>query len=63
MNHKTVEKVLRDNGWVLTRTKGSHAQYKKPGVDYVATVSRHSGKDIPIGTLKDLEKGTGLSFR
>lgn len=62
MTYKEVDKILQKNGWKNTRTTGSHYQYKKPGVNYTATVPRHVKKDISIGVLKDLERGTGLSF-
>ena len=63
MTYKKVTKILTKNGWKLVRTKGSHAQFKKQGVAFVATVPNHNGKDLSIGVLKQLEKGTGLSLR
>lgn len=63
-NFKAIEKKLISNGWKLVRiSKGSHYQYRKVGVSTVATVQNHGKKDIPIGTLKNLEKQTGLSLR
>lgn len=63
-NFKAIEKKLKANGWVLVRvSRSSHYQYKKVGVDTIATVPNHGKKDIPIGTLKNLEKQTGLSLR
>ena len=62
MTYKEAEKVLKKDGWQLVRTKGSHNQFKKPGVDYLATLPNHAGKDISIGVLRSLEKGTGLSL-
>lgn len=57
-----VEKILKKDGWVLVRSVGSHFHYKKEGVDFVATLVKHGSKDLSIGVLKNLEKGTGLSF-
>lgn len=62
MTFRKVKKILTKNGWSLVRTKGSHAQFKKTGMNFVATVPNHGGKDISIGVLKQLEKGTGLSL-
>lgn len=63
MTFKKVEKILVKNGWVRVRTNGSHVQFKKEGFNFVATVPYHGSKDISIGVLLHLEKGTGLSFR
>ena len=62
MTYRQVDKILKSNGWQLVRVKGSHHQYKKAGVDFCASVPNHSGKDLSIGVLKGLERGTGLSF-
>lgn len=64
MNYRKIEKVLRKNGWVCIRTDGSHCQFKHPITRKVASVPFHGGnKDIAIGTLKSIEKQTGLSLR
>lgn len=63
MTFQKVRKILIQNGWKLVRTKGSHFQFKKQGVDFLATVPNHGGRDISIGVLKQLEKRTGLSLR
>jgi predicted RNA binding protein YcfA (HicA-like mRNA interferase family) len=63
MNFKKVEKILKKNGWIHIRTSGSHFQFKKVGIDFVATVPNHGAKDLSIGVLKSLEKGTGLSLK
>lgn len=62
MTFKEVVKVLESNGWAEVRVKSSHHQFKKPGVEFLATVPNHGSKDISIGVIKSLEKGTGLSF-
>ena len=62
MVFRDVAKLLRKNGWELARINGSHHQYKHTGNPYVATVPNHGNKDIIIGVIKSLEKGTGLSF-
>ena len=63
MTYKETDRLLRKDGWVLVRTsKGSHYQYKKAGCAYLATVPNHGGKDISIGVIRSLEKGTGLSL-
>lgn len=64
MNYQKIEKVLRANGWVCIRIGGSHHQFINPSTKKLATVPYHGGnKDIAIGTLKSIEKQTGLSLR
>lgn len=62
MRYQEVEKILKANGWCFVRKNGSHAQFRKVGESYVATVPEHKGKTITIGVLKSLMRGTGLSF-
>lgn len=62
MTFREVEKILKNNGWKCIRTNGSHCQFKKDGSGPTIPVPCHSGKDISIGVLKNLQKGTGLSF-
>jgi predicted RNA binding protein YcfA (HicA-like mRNA interferase family) len=50
---------LRDDGWILVRTKGSHRQFKhatKPGRVTVAGKPSHT---IPPGTLASIFKQAG----
>ena len=63
MNFRVVDKILRKNGWVKVRSTGSHFQYTEISSGKMVTVPCHSGKDISIGTLKSIEKSTGLSFK
>ena len=63
MSYRQVEKVLFANGWLLVRTKGSHCQFKHEATKKTTTVPYHGSKDIAIGTLKSIEKQTGLSLR
>lgn len=61
MTFKNAKKKLLDNSWVLTRTKGSHYMFEHSANTYLAVVPCH--KDISIGVLKSLEKGTNLKLR
>ena len=58
---KDVVKALRANGWKHVRTDGSHYQFKHPMKPGTVTVAMHQ-KDIPIGTLKNIERQSGLSL-
>lgn len=63
MSYHQVETVLISSGWVLVRTKGSHRQFKNIFTNKLTIIPYHGNKDLAIGTLKAIEKQTGLSFR
>ena len=54
--------ALKCHGWLLVRTKGSHAQYRHPTKPGLVTVPMHPG-DLPIGALKSIEKAAGIKLR
>jgi predicted RNA binding protein YcfA (HicA-like mRNA interferase family) len=55
-------RALRSDGWELIRQKGSHMQFRHPTKPGLVTVP-HPNKDLPVGTLKSIEKQSGLIFR
>jgi predicted RNA binding protein YcfA (HicA-like mRNA interferase family) len=60
MRAREILKILKANGWVEERQKGSHITLKKNGIP--VTVSNHGTDDIPKGTVKSIEKTTGLEL-
>ena len=64
-NSKEIINKLLDDGWVEVkpRTPGSHRQYRHPVKPGKVTVPEHGAKDIAIGTLKRIEKQSGLRLR
>ena len=62
MNSKEIIKHLQADGWYLVATKGSHANYKHPLKPGRVTVP-HPKRDLPIGTLKSIEKQSGVKLR
>lgn len=52
---------LTKDGWVEVARKGSHAQFKHPMKPGRVTVP-HPKKDLPIGTVKSIEKQSGLKL-
>ncbi|WP_377295884.1 type II toxin-antitoxin system HicA family toxin [Rhizobium sp. SGZ-381] len=54
--------VLKANGWREVATRGSHVQFKHPDKPGRVTVP-HPKREIPIGTLKSIEKQSGLKLR
>ncbi len=62
MNSKDIIKALKKDGWVETGKKGSHRQFKHPEKKGRVTVPDPK-RDIPIGTMKSIEKQSGLALR
>ena len=58
---KDIIKILKQNGWYEVRINGSHHQFKHHTIKATITV-KHTDKDIPIGTLKSIEKNSGIKF-
>lgn len=61
MDSRTILKRLSEDGWTVVRVKGSHHHLQHPTKKGTVTV-KHPAKDIPIGTLKSIERQSGLKF-
>ena len=57
-----VIKTLEADGWTEVAHKGSHRQFKHPTKPGRVTIP-HPKRDLPIGTLKSIEKQSGLRLR
>lgn len=62
MNSRDVIKALAADGWVEVAQRGSHRQFKHPAKPGRTTVP-HPKRDIPVGTLRGIERQSGLIFR
>jgi predicted RNA binding protein YcfA (HicA-like mRNA interferase family) len=62
MTAREVVAALKADGWLLVHTKGSHAQYRHSTRPGLVMVPMHPG-DLPIGTLKSIEKQAGIQLR
>jgi predicted RNA binding protein YcfA (HicA-like mRNA interferase family) len=62
MRSQEIIKVLQGDGWIQVSQKGSHVQFKHPAKKGRVTVP-HPKRDIPIGTLKSIERQSGLKLR
>ena len=60
MSYRKIEKRFRKLGGKVVRIRGSHYQWKIPGVKGVVAVQY--SKDIPIGTVKNIERQVGIKF-
>ena len=57
MKAKEVIKLLEEDGWYLSRQKGSHKQYKHKSKKGLVTVAVHKMSDeIAPGTLNSIFK-------
>jgi predicted RNA binding protein YcfA (HicA-like mRNA interferase family) len=54
MKVREVMRMLRDDGWILVRTRGSHRIFKHPTKPNHVTVPGKESKDLAIGTLKSI---------
>ena len=60
MDSKEVLKRLMAQGFVKKYQKGSHIKLEKDNKTVIVPV--HGKKDIPTGTLKNIEKQSGIKF-
>jgi len=60
MNGKQVIRQLRQNGFELLRVRGSHHTLVKGNVRVQVPV--HGAADLKIGTLKSIEKQSGIKL-
>ena len=61
MDSKEVLKILKANGFEKVSQKGSHL--KLTNGERITIVPIHGSKDIPVGTLKSIEKQSGVKLR
>ena len=58
---REVIQKLKEDGWYEVNIVGSHHQFKHPVKKGRVTV-KHPDKDIPLKTLKSIERQAGLTF-
>jgi predicted RNA binding protein YcfA (HicA-like mRNA interferase family) len=62
MSSREVIQTLRQDGWYEVAHEGSHKQFKHATKKGRVTVP-HPVRDIPIGTLKSIEKQANIKLR
>jgi predicted RNA binding protein YcfA (HicA-like mRNA interferase family) len=62
MDSRDVIKQLKKDGWYEVNHVGSHKQFKHPTKTGRVTVP-HPKRDIPLGTLKSIEKQAEIKLR
>ena len=61
MNSREVIKKLHEDGWFEVNQVGSHKQFKHASKVGRVTVPDPK-RDIPVGTLKSIEKQAGIKL-
>ena len=63
MDSRKIIKILKQNGWYRYEVAkvGSHTQFRHPEIKGRVTVP-HPKKDLPKGTLKSIERQSGIIF-
>jgi predicted RNA binding protein YcfA (HicA-like mRNA interferase family) len=61
MNSREVIKQLREDGWFEVNQVGSHKQFKHATKAGRVTVP-YPKRDLPVGTLKSIEKQAGIKL-
>lgn len=62
MHSRDVIRLLGADGWKEVARKGSHAQFKHPVKKGRVTVPDPK-RDLPVGTLRSIEKQSGIRIR
>ena len=57
---REVIKIIRQDGWFMVRSKGSHRQYKHNNKKGVVTIAGHMNDNLAKGTLHSILKQAGL---
>ena len=62
MHSRDILAALQADGWVEVTQKGSHVQLKHPVKAGRVTVP-HQRRDLPIGTLRSIERQAQITLR
>lgn len=62
MKSADIIKALEADGWFQVAQRGSHKQFKHPTKAGRVTIP-HPVKDMKIGTLKSIERQSGVRLR
>lgn len=54
--------ILKNDGWYEVTCEGDHHQFRHPTKKGRVTVP-HPKKDVSIGTLKGIERQSGIKFK
>ena len=61
MDSRSIIRALEADGWEWIRTTGSLHHYRHPERPGIVTVP-HPKRDLPIGTVKSIERQSGVKL-
>ena len=59
MTFREIERILLDDGWQYTESRGSHYQYRHPDKSGKVTVPNHRG-DLNTKTVNSILRQAGI---
>lgn len=62
MNSREIIKAIAADGWQLKRITGSHHHFVHATKLGIVTVP-HPSRDIPLGTVRSIERQAGIKLR
>ena len=57
---KNLIKILKKNGFIFKRSKGSHQIFHNASINKTAVVPMHGNKDMPKGTFFAILRQVGI---
>lgn len=60
MKFREIVRLIEDDGWQLSRQRGSHRQYRHPAKPGTVTIAGHPNHDVPKGTAANILRQAGL---
>ena len=60
MKYNDLFKLLKKDGWITVRQKGSHVIMQHPKKPEQLTVPNHNGKEVKKGLLRAILKQAGV---
>ena len=60
MKGAELKKILRENGCRIYREGKNHEVWISPATGNKFTVPRHSGQEVPTGTVKSIMRSAGI---
>lgn len=60
MKVREMMRLLREDGWILVRTRGSHRQFRHPVKPGLVTLAGSGRMDLAVGTLRSILKQADL---
>jgi predicted RNA binding protein YcfA (HicA-like mRNA interferase family) len=63
MKVREVIRKLQEDGWYRVDTAGSHHHFKHPTKSGKVTVAGNMSDDVKIGTLRAIERASGVKLK